>query len=619
MPIIINLISSILLGIGFFFLGFLTVNIFKIKKIVQKISKPEYQYCLFGIVIFLFILYPLFFYGFIKNYSFKYFSFFLIFLSFLAILYFRNFYITNIKKFFKNIKTYLKSYNLFFLYILLYFLLSLGPITSGDSLNYHTDVARYIYLNGEFPRHSFDFNSYLSGVGEFLNAFALSINAFQFTSFIHFLGLVSILGVIERLSIYNSVPIKNRQFLYLLVLACPVLIFLISSSKPQFFYTALILFCYSCLININKFSIHKEKYAIIIISVLFSCIAIAAKLSFSISFFIIFLNYFLLNKKNLQFYFVTLISILLFILFIFPSLFWKQNLYHYSFYHFFFNPFPLNIPGMYEATSLARNYDNEGFPLSIIFPVSLSKITLCIGFGFLLPIFFLKQKFINKKIFLFNIIFFLFVWSFFGQKSPRFYLEIYLFFILIFVIIYKNISESVFLKYFKYLIYLQSLFVFCILSYGVISLFPGSLTKKLMHKTLSENANGYDLYSWVNKSLPTNSSIIVNNKAVYTSLNKTIYIDFINYINFDNSLSKNYWLLRLKEQKPEFILFYGKENNFSYSSYNFKNCVGKLLISQSNVGFYATRNPFNRDRETYSAYIYRFVPEKLPNCVKKNI
>jgi hypothetical protein len=619
MPIIFNLISSILLGIGFFFLGFLTVNIFGIKKIVQKISKPEYQYCLFGIVFFLFILYPLFFYGFIKNYLFKYISFFLIFLSFLAIFYFRNYYFFFLKNFFKNFKTYLKSYNFFFLFILLYFFLSLGPITSGDSLNYHTDVARYIYLNGEFPRHSFDFNSYLSGVGEFLNAFALSINAFQFTSFIHFLGLVSMLGIIEKLLIYNFVNIKNRQFFYLLVLACPVLIFLISSSKPQFFYTALIIFCYSCLININKFSITKEKYIIIIISTLFSCVAIAAKLSFSISFFIIFLNYYLLSKKTLQFYLTALISILLFILFIFPSLFWKQNLYHYSFYHFLFNPFPINIPGMTEATSLAHNYDNEGFPLSIIFPLSLSKMTLFIGFGFLLPIYFLKTKFINKKIFLFNIIFFLIVWSYFGQRSPRFYLEIYLFFILIFVIIYKDISGSLFIKYFKYLIYFQSLFVFCVLSYGVISLFPGSLNQKLMQKTLSLNANGYDLYSWVNKSLPSNSSIIVNNKAVYTSLNKTIYLDFINYIDFDNNLSKNYWLLKLKEQKPEFILFYGKENNFSFNSYNFKNCVGKLLISQRNVGFYASRNPFNRDRETYNAYIYRFVFEKLPNCVKKNV
>jgi hypothetical protein len=618
MPIIFNLISSILLAIGFFFLGFLIVNILGIKKIIQKISRPECQYSLFGIVAFLFFLYPLFFYGYIKNYSFKYFSFFLIFISFFGIYYFRSSYILYFKNFFKK-KKYLKKYNLYYIFIFLYFLLSLGPITSGDSLSYHTDVARYIYLNGEFPRFSFDFNSYLSGVGEFLNAFALSINAIQFTSFIHFLGLVSILGIVEKLLVDNSINIKDRQFFYLLVLACPVLVFLVSSSKPQFFYTTLILFCYSCLIHINEFSSRNEKYSIIIISVFFSCVAIAAKLSFLISFFLIFLNYFIFTKKNFKLYITILISILLFSFFIFPSLFWKQSLYNYPFYNFLFNPFPINIPGMDKAHLLTRNYDTEGFPLSIIFPLSFSKLTLFLGFGSLIPIFFLKEKFVNKKIFLFNIGFFLIAWSYFGQKSPRFYLEIYLFCILIFIIIFKNIYQNIFLKYLKFLIYVQSLFVFFILTYGVFALFPGSLTEKLMNKTLSKNANGYNLYDWVNKSLPENSIIITNNKALYFSLSKTIYLDFVHYINFDENSKKNYWLLKLKQQKPEFILFYGKENNFTYyNSYNFRECVQGLFISQNDVGFYESRNPFNRDLQPYNAYIYKFNSEKLPFCVKKN-
>ena len=79
MPIIINLIISILLGIGFYFFGFIIINYFKIKKIINNVSKPEFQYCLFGIAIFLFFLYPIFFFGYIKSYLFKYFSFFLIF------------------------------------------------------------------------------------------------------------------------------------------------------------------------------------------------------------------------------------------------------------------------------------------------------------------------------------------------------------------------------------------------------------------------------------------------------------------------------------------------------------------------------------------------------------
>jgi len=619
MPIIFSLIFSILLGIGFFFLGFVIINFLGLKETIKKISGPEYQYSAFGIAAFLFILYPIFFLGFIKPDFFKYLSYILIFLSFLAIYHFKSFYILQVKYFFEK-KSYLKKSNLYFLFILLYFFLSLGPITSGDSLSYHTDVAKHVFLQGEFPRFSFDFNSYLSGIGEFLNAFALSINAFQFTSFVHFLGLVSILGIIKKLLVDNSINEKDAQFIYLLVLACPVLIFLISSSKPQFFYTALIFFCYSSLVSLDKFSSLKEKYLIIIISVIFSSVAVAAKISFSISFFIIFLNYFFLIKKKSSFYLIIVISILLFTLFILPSLLWKQNLYNYSFYYFLFNPFPMNIPGMDQALFLTHNYDTEGFPLSIIFPLSSSKLTLFLGFGFSILFFFLNKKIAIKKIYLFNIIFFLIIMSYFGQRSPRFYLEIYLFFILIFVTIYKDILHSTILKYLKFLIYLQSLFVLILLVYGVFALFPGSLTKKLMDKILSENASGYDLYNWVNKSIPKNSSIIVYDfKGTYTIENKNFYLDFINYVNFDDKEKKNFWLLKLKQNEPDYILFYGKKNNFTYGMYNFKDCVQNLFAFQKNVSFYATRNPFNRKRELNDGFIYEFNFKKLPNCVTRSI
>jgi len=95
MPIIFNLVSSILFASGFFFIGYLCVIILKIKKIIEKISNPTYQYCLFGIIFFLVLLYPIFFLGLIKSYLYKYLSLFVVFLGiinfiffFLKILYF---------------------------------------------------------------------------------------------------------------------------------------------------------------------------------------------------------------------------------------------------------------------------------------------------------------------------------------------------------------------------------------------------------------------------------------------------------------------------------------------------------------------------------------------------
>jgi hypothetical protein len=171
----------------------------------------------------------------------------------------------------------------------------------------------------------------------------------------------------------------------------------------------------------------------------------------------------------------------------------------------------------------------------------------------------------------------------------------------------------------RILIYIQSIFVFCILSISVLILFPGSLTSKWNKKVLSNYANGYNLYYWINSTLPFKSIIITNHRSTYFSSNTTFFIDFVYFADVNDIYQKNYWLLKLKEQKPEFIFFYEKNNNFSYGAYNFKECTEELYASKKNLGFHETRNPFNTGKESYNAYIYRFNHKKLPACVKKNI
>ena len=259
MPIIFNLVSSILFASGFFFIGYLCAVILKIKKIIEKISNPIYQYCLFGIIFFLVLLYPIFFLGLIKSYLYKYLSIFVVFLGIINFIFFFRkilyFYKKNINKIYQFNVNYF-----YILFLILYFFLSLAPITSGDSVAYHGAAANYILANGTFPKEIFDLNLVLAGVGEFLNAFAFSINAYQFTSLIHFIGLISIFGIFAKLIDDYFVDPINKQLFFLLILSCPVLIFLISTSKPQFFYSALILFCYASLIHIQKFKKKIRNY-----------------------------------------------------------------------------------------------------------------------------------------------------------------------------------------------------------------------------------------------------------------------------------------------------------------------------------------------------------------------
>lgn len=608
-----NFILPILFASGFYYIGFVVTKAFKLKNIIEKISNPTYQYCSIGIVFFLFIFYPFIFFGFLKNYFIKYISYSLLFLGLL------NFFLNNLSVTLKNFlkKKIINKNYIYLIFVILYFFLSLAPITSADSLAYHSTVAKHIFLYGEFPKNSLTLEYALAGIGEFLNAFPFSVNASTFSSFIHFIGLVSILGIFDRSLTDNNFRLEDKQFIFLLLLSCPILTFLIYSSKPQFFYISLLFFSFSFLVNIGKFRSQIELSKVFIISVLFGIIAVLAKFSFIVGFFLIILNYLFLIKKIFNFYKTFLVAILLIIYLMLPSLIWKQELYNFFFINFLLNPLPTNIPGFYELYVHGKNYDSGSFPLSLFVPLSFNSLNIFLGFGCIIIFFLIKEKFDNKKLFLFNIFFFIFLLSFIGLKSPRFYLDIYLFSILIFISVFYKIIKFKFYKLFKSIIYFQSIFTFALLLYGVIIFFPASLTETFNKKILSKYADGYNLFNWVNLVLPLDSKIITNHRSTYLSLNNTLFLDFTYYINFEDESKKAYWLSKLKEQKPEFILFYGKENINNYSSFNFRNCLDSLYASKTDVGFLATRNPFNKGSEYYNAYIYKFNYSRLPRCVTK--
>ena len=70
-----------------------------------------------------------------------------------------------------------------------------------------------------------------------------------------------------------------------------------------------------------------------------------------------------------------------------------------------------------------------------------------------------------------------------------------------------------------------------------------------------------------------------------------------------------------KQEKPDFILFYGFEESFNFNRYNFKNCLEGIYKKKDNVGFYATRNIFNTKKMYYNAYIYKLNPSLLNSCI----
>lgn len=615
---ILSILTSLLLLSGFYFLGKFIVKNFKAEIIISNISELRFQYISIGIIIFIFLLYPIFFFVTFKK------NFFIIISVIILIFGVYNFLINflSIKKklhfFYKTFEKNIINFLIFGL-IFLYFLISITPITSGDSVAYHMSAAKYIFLNGKFPSEIYNSSNSLVGAGEFLNAFALSVGAFQFTSLINFIGILSMIGVIKKTCEKRKLDLLAKNILILCVLSTPVLIFLTPTSKSQLFATSLTFLSYSFLfylITIDFKIKNIEKYFFICA---FLCIiSVQTKISFSLSFFIIISIFYIYNYKKKEIISFSYILILLISYGLLPAAIWKQGVYDYNFINFFLNPFPLNIPGYSEVYLNSKNYLLNKFPLIIFFPLSLSDLTQFLGISSLLFFIIIFSKFQKKKTLIFIILSFILIFTLLGQKTPRFYLEIYLFIILVFSLSVKKFQNIKSFKIFKVALILQSIFVVAILIIGNITLLPGIFSENLNKKILSNYAHGYNIYKWANSVLPKNANIITNHRSTYFLNKNHIFFEMSFHSNNLTLEEKKFYIKKIKEKKPDFIIFYGYQKQYNYGLYNFEDCISNLFKKKNNVGFHETRNIFNANKKKYNSYIYKLDYNKLPECVKYN-
>ena len=79
---------------------------------------------------------------------------------------------------------------------------------------------------------------------------------------------------------------------------------------------------------------------------------------------------------------------------------------------------------------------------------------------------------------------------------------------------------------------------------------------------------------------------------------------------------KEFFIKKIKEKEPNYIIFYGNEERFNYDNFNFRGCIKKLFKKKNRVGFHETRSPFTSDKKYYNGYIYHIDSTKMPGCVK---
>lgn len=604
-----SLVVSVLMFSGVSVLGFFVLKYSKYLKIINKISDPFLQLPIFGFLTLLIILFPLILFNLLSIFFLKSVSLFLLLLNF--------YYLRNYKVLFNKILKIKKAslnidYLLSILLILGYFLLSLLPITSADSLDYHSSTAIYIANYAMYPVQFFDFHSRTAGSGELLIALGFLVGAEQFGSLTQFSGLLSILGLIVKLCEDKNYYGKYIIFFVLIFLTIPLLIFLNSTNKPQLLPIALTSISYVLIFfNFSSLNEKEKKLSYFLVCILLIQ-SFLLKYSFILSALIIGLYTFyrVINKKN--FLYILKFSFIIFIFTYLPYFLWKYLNFEKNFLYALFLALPEHLYGYSSFMLSISSCGYNCIPTWFFFPRSISEGTNFFGILFLF-MFFLKIKDKNEFLILFSIILYIIVGLNFGQSNPRFFFEPAVWFLFLLISSSYFFDNKLYKYFFKHLVRLKAVLVIFIIYYTVFNIMPAALFNQLRPEILNKNANGYQFLNWVSSNLNSNAIILSAHRSVSISSVKTLPLFFINYINPKDERAKIYFL-EIKKEKPEYIVFTGNSKEVEKYKKIFGLCFGELAFFKEKINKIATRNPLSSFLED-DGYIFRFEYRNLPECL----
>ena len=506
---------------------------------------------------------------------------------------------------------------LLFLIIFGYFLISLLPITDPDSLNYHLTMPYLSLLNEKFFIEKEWFTSQLSGAGEALIIFGLSINAYKLSSILQFSALLAIIVAILNLkNSKNNFDLNSKILICLSILCIPAFLFLTFTAKPQLFSIGTNLIAFLITLFILPFEKNKKKSITIFCIISFLCLSSTQfKFSFFLSSGIILLfAYFEMIKKKLLFKSL-LITFIFFVLVVFPREYYDYQNLSSDIVKNFFNPVRDNYLAEDFIISLKHGPGNPRYwPYWIFVPYYINQFTLSVVteiVGLSVLIFLVNFKFrLVKKFFLAAIIFFIIALPF-GQPTGRFFIEPFLW-LVIGSIYYLTQKNNLLFKIFKKLIIINSIIIFLIISFTVINFLPGIFSINNHKNVLKKSADGYSLYEWANKNLPNDAIVLASHRSYLFLKEPFVSIEFRFFLKTQQEL--DYYMDLIIQKKPTHLLYISNDHNLSTDI--FENCRGKLVKFAKNIQQKVARNPFNKNKQYYHGYIYKIDLDKLKKCKK---
>ena len=602
-----SLIFSIFLFFGLANLGFFILKFSIVKKIFSNCNYIYLNSPLVGFYLVMILFYPLLLFEKIEFQYLHYFSIFLIisgflFLFFLFYLILKNY--NNLKNFFPLLANI--NFIIIFLIIFGLFFISASPITHVDSLAYHVLSAIKILHYGELSKDIISTTQRLAGIGELILSIGFAFKAEHFGSLIQFSAILSLISLFFESKNKNTIYLNN--LILLLILSTPVLIFLVSSPKPQIIpiISSLIIF----LFIIRGFEKHDNKTIILLSLIIILILAINIQIKYSIiigSSILWLLIFFKMLQKKLLIKYLSVSLFVFFVIFV-PLYYWRYINFGTTLIDSLLSPLPINIYG-YDAFN---DYLQKGierwapFPIWLLIPQILTPFSTYIGPSLLIIFFIKKKNLLEYKYYFLAVLSLFLLLLTLVQPSSRFFFEPFLW--LMALVYLSGIYPSNLIKNFYRVIILHSIIIISAVYFMVFQLFPGSLSLSQRENVMTNNANGYSLIKWVNEELPENSVVLSTHKSIALLNFPSITNHYIHYIDLDNVNSKPYidFIQSINVNK---IFFRGQKLNTS----PYTKCLGKQIAYKKNVGRFEGRNPFNKG-EFYNGWIFEFNSDKFPNC-----
>ena len=500
------------------------------------------------------------------------------------------------------------------------FFLALGPVTSADALDYHIGGAIEMLNKSGMPASPEWFTSRLAGNGEVLIALGLAVGAEQFGALLQWASLMAITSLFwwkadKRLQPASSGMASTADLIVLAAISTPILLFLVSSHKPQLWPVAMTtlafaLFAHPSVEEATK-PVLRKRFALVCML----CMSAAlAKFNYLLGGGLVgcFALYTMGRRRDMAA--ALAIGSVLAVLIFLPAYIWKAHTYGSTLLEAILNPLPGHLPGTDAMIAYARNnpdfFSNLPFPLSILLPTDPMSLTHVLGIGWIVFLFALRPGVARQTrvaLLLVATITLLSLAS--APPSARMYLETYYWGLFICTLALDRGAGRVPLVA-GWIVKLQAAAFMLGCWLGVYILFPGALAEGWREKIMERSANGYSLLRWADNALPPSAALLNGHRSMALSPRRAIDYSWISYVDPSSPEALPY-LLRIKQANVTHILIPGPVTP-SLALYG---CFGKLFAGPE-LARGAVRNPFNQ-ASSYYAWIYEFNSERLPECATR--